>query len=823
MIFKNPHPAWKLTYDRFDPAQEGLREALCTVGNGYFGTRGAALEAQIDKISYPGTYIAGVYNKLATNVAGRAIYNEDLVNCPNWLFVTFKIGEGNWFDISKTRILFYRQELNMKHGVLHRRMRVQDSTGRRTLIKTSCLASMADPHLASIRYEIIPENYSDWIRVRTMLDGSVLNLGVERYKQLNHKHWNTSTKGCFGRNGKFLEVKTTQSNICIAQASKVRVFHIDKENIEQEFNPKMREVTQGKHRIGQEFRMFAWEKQHYIIEKAVSIYTSQDKDIGKPLQTAMKKLKSSPRFEDIYLAHERAWDALWQKFDIQIDGDLYAQRVMRLHTFHLLQTVSIHNADIDAGFPARGLHGEAYRGHIFWDELYAMFFYDLRFPNLSEALLMYRYRRLEKAREYAKENGYKGAMFPWQSGSTGEEETQVLHLNPMSGEWGDDYSCRQRHVSFAILYNTVQHWKRTGNLDFMSDYGAELVLSICQFISSLVKYSSKTKRFHTSGIMGPDEFHEMLPGSSKPGLKDNAYSNMMISWSMMMGLELLEALPEHKKHPLMKKISLTSKDLKRWSEISHNMNVIINNDGVLAQFDGYFKLKELNWERYKREYGNIHRMDRILKSEGRSPDDYKLAKQADVLMLFYLFSESELKKIFEQLSYKYSKNMLRKNYEYYVKRTSHGSTLSKVVHCMVAQQLNRPELAMSWFKEVLDSDISDTQGGTTPEGIHCGVMGGSIDVILRGFAGISLLGDKIQIRPNLPDSWKRLKFRFLFDKRWFSVDLTHTQLTLLIHEPMAKVIAIPVEINNTTHYIPLGKTVKIKLGQKKQYSRSRKK
>ena len=811
---KKTSPAWMLTYDRFDPVQESLRESLCTLGNGYFGTRGAAVESTAGKVNYPATYMAGVYNKLVTQVAGRDICNDDFPNCPNWLFLTFKIGESGWFDPLKSRILFYRQELDMRNGILHNRIRFQDKQGRRTLIKTSRIVSMADPHVGGLTYEIIPENYSSWITVRTSLDGNVLNLGVERYRQLNHKHWKPSYLGSFNRNGIYLEMRTSQSKVKVTEAAKIRVFHKDKENIEREFRPKMREIRQGKNRIGVEFKMFAWEKQHYYIEKMVSIYSSRDKGVKDPLATAVKSAKNLGRFADERQSHEKVWDSLWQKFDIQIDGDIYTQRIIRLHIFHLLQTASIHNPEIDAGFPARGLHGEAYRGHIFWDELYAVFLYDLHIPDTAKALLMYRYRRLGKAREYAKASGYNGAMFPWQSSATGEEETQIVHLNPMSGEWGEDHSCLQRHVSFAIAYNTIQYYKRTKDLDFMARFGAEIVLSICQFTSSLVKYSKKTKKYHTEGIMGPDEFHEMLPRSHKPGLKDNSYSNFMIAWCMIEALALLEKIPKINKQRLLKKLKITQQELDRWEDVSKKMNLIINEDNVFAQFDGYFNLKELDWAAYKQQYGNIHRMDRILKSEGKTPDSYKLAKQADVLMLFYLFTEADLRMVFDRLDYKYSKNMIRKNYEYYVKRTSHGSTLSKVVHCMVAQRLNRPKLAMDWFKEVMDSDIGDSQGGTTPEGVHCGVMGGSIDIVMRGFAGITLLDDKIEINPNLPSAWKKLKFRFLYERRWVSVMLTHQQLTLLIHEPMAQSIAVPVKVNGTTHYVPLGKTVKIATAKK---------
>ncbi len=181
--------SWTMVYERFEPAEESLRESLCTLGNGYFATRGAAPEAVASRIHYPGTYINGAYNRLRTNIAGRAIVNEDLVNCPNWIFLTFKIGNGEWFYPSHSRILSFRQKLDMRYGVLNRKIRFQNRKSQRTCVEMNRIVSMADPHCGAFEYIITAENYSEPITVRTMLDGTVLNTGVERYRQLNSKHW----------------------------------------------------------------------------------------------------------------------------------------------------------------------------------------------------------------------------------------------------------------------------------------------------------------------------------------------------------------------------------------------------------------------------------------------------------------------------------------------------------------------------------------------------------------------------------------------------------------------------------------------------------
>ena len=216
--------------------------------------------------------------------------------------------------------------------------------------------------------------------------------------------------------------------------------------------------------------------------------------------------------------------------DVKIEGDRLAQKLLRLHLYHLITSLSPHNANIDASITARGLHGEAYRGHIFWDELFILPLYNIHFPEMSKAALMYRYRRLDAARKYAKDYGYEGAMFPWQSGSDGREETQVVHLNPLTGKWGDDYSSLQRHVSLAIAYNIWQYFHVTEDKDFMAKYGAEMFLEICRFWASKSKLNPATGRYEIKNVMGPDEFHEKYHESEEGGLKDNTYTNLMVVW-----------------------------------------------------------------------------------------------------------------------------------------------------------------------------------------------------------------------------------------------------------------------------------------------------
>ena len=796
---------WEVVYRGFDPSLEDLRETLCTLGNGYMGIRGAATESGASKVHYPGTYIAGIYNTLATRISGKKIYNEDMVNCPNCLLLSFRVNKKKWNEKEKIEILSYKQELDMKKGVLAKSRRIRDGAGNVTRIDETRVVNMRYPHLVSLSYRVTPENYSGELLIRSFIDGAVQNMGVARYGELNSRHLKPVSAGALGDDLIYLNMKTNNSGIAISEASRLRIFRGGKRR------PYKRKIINRKDVIGCELSVPCEKKKTVEIEKVCAVFTSRDGAPGRPGDNAAAAAEKAPSFRSLSGSHEKAWKELWRECDIKIEKDLFSETILRFHIFHLLQSASPHNTKIDAALAARGLHGESYRGHIFWDEIFVFPFMSSHLPKTAEALLMYRYRRLGAARKYAKKNGYKGSMFPWQSGSTGDEETQSVHLNPMSGKWGPDLSRNQRHISFAIAYNVWRHWVISGDSAFMRDYGAELLLSIAMFCSSLCFFDKKDGRYHTEGLMGPDEFHEKLPLSQRAGLKDNAYSNVLIVWTLLRAMEALDILPEKKRKELKKRIGVTDKELARWEDISRKMNVIISEDGIISQFAGYFGLKELDWNAYRAKYKNIHRMDRILKAEGKSPDEYKVAKQADVLMLFYLLPLKEVEGLFERLGYGLDRDMLRKNYLYYEARTSHGSTLSKVVHCYVSHLLGMKKTAWEWFQGVLEADIHDVKGGTTLEGIHTGIMGGSIDIAVRAFAGVYVAEDVIRVEPRLPSGWKRMGFRLRVRGRWVRVKLSRREVHVKLEAGGGKRKGLVFEINGRKKRITPGRERRIKI------------
>lgn len=787
-VAAEPSSAWSLTFDGFDPAKEGIREALCTQGNGYFATRAAATWAVADGVHYPGTYLAGGYNRLRTEIAGRSVENEDLVNFPNWLVLDFRIGDDCWFSFESVRLLSYRQELDLRHGLLLRDIHFEDQQGRRGRLREQRFVSMDDMHLGALELMLTAENWSGPVTVRSAIDGRVVNAGAKLYRKFNGRHLEPQTEEAVGEDAVRLLVRTCQSHVHVAQVARTQLF------LDGRLSEVQRRLVKEPGYVGQEVTVAMRQGETLAMEKVVSLYSSRDNAISECGSAASKAIARAGRFDGLKANHCQAWETLWNRFDVRIQSAgpgfrLNLSMLLRLNMFHLLQTVSLHSIGLDIGVPARGWTGEAYQGHIFWDELFIFPFFNYRLPEITRALLIYRYRRLGEARAAARTAGYKGAMFPWQSGSDGQEETDTFNLNPRSERWMPDNSYLQRHVGCAVAYNVWQYFQVTRDTEFLHFYGAELLLEIAHFWSSVAVFDDKRGRYEICGVMGPDEFHDGYPDAASPGINNNAYTNVMAAWVLCRAMDVLNLLSEMRRAELTARLGISAEEIARWDDISRRMYVPFHDEGIISQFEGYATLRELDWQKYLTQYGDIQRLDLILEAENDSPNRYKLSKQPDVVMLFYLFSSEELGGLFSRLGYATDSKTIPKNVTYYAARTSHGSTLCRVVYAWVLARSDR-QSATIFFAEALQSDVADIQHGTAAEGVHLGAMAGTVDQVLRVSTGIEVKADVLRFNPELPPEMERFEMHIRYRGHAMDLELTRDSLTIRSHDLDAAPISL---------------------------------
>lgn len=746
------YSTWHLDYYGLSHGKRQYgQESMQTIGNGFLGLRGTYLEAKANDDNYPATYIAGVFDQLSTPINGRDVINEDLVNLPNAQYITFSVNDDNYFEIKERNILESLRSLDIKTGILTITLLIELDDGKRLKIIEQKTAGLTNYHDYYLSYSLQPLNFSGNIKLLTQIDGSVINSNVERYRNLASKH--LSVDKIENHNySTSMQAHTIQSKIDLVIKATLNFKDIPNANYQIDNN----------NEIANQIVEFAAQKDKtYIIEKTVNIFTSLE--TKKQLEQIAFNHKVE-FFTDIISQTISSWKQIWKKENITVIGDITAQKLLRLNSYGMsIAAQTKANQHLDASVGSRGLTGEGYRGHIFWDELFDMNFYILHDSKLVKNLLMYRYQRLNAAIEYAKGDGHNGAMFPWQSGMYGDEQSQLVHLNPITNSWDPDNSRKQRHVSLAIAYNIINYYQVSEDHEFMEKYGLEMLLEIAKFWIDMSQFNSKSGKYSISNVMGPDEFHESYPGHENEGLKNNAYTNIMVSWLFKKILGFVNNFGNNVINENFQRTSFSDSDLQKLDDISNHLKLDFKGD-ILGQFEGYFNLKEIDLQKYRQLYGNISRMDRILKAHNDSPDNYQVAKQADTLMALFNISEKEFFEIMFDLGYPIEnpEKFISDNIKYYLARTTHGSTLSRVVYSMLTLKIGDKELAWKLFYEALTSDYYDIQGGTTAEGIHLGVMGATLNIVTSYFAGIDYRGSILEIHPNIPDQWKKITFRMTF-------------------------------------------------------------
>jgi beta-phosphoglucomutase family hydrolase len=777
-------PNWVLTYDTFEPREEPTREVLCHMANGYWGTRASYPGTSADATHYPGNYIAGVFNRLKTDLMGKTVETEHMVNIPDWTYVQITPEADHPLVPGSPDLLDYRQELDMRRGLLTRVARYQDLHGRRTKVTFRQFQALAGVHLAAMEVKIEAENWSGNVNVRSMIEGRVANRNVAADRELAGNHLHPVDSREIDGETVLLETETNQSRVQIAVATRTSV----KVNTA----PVRRPVMESDLMAGHDISLCLEEGEPVVLEKIAAASSSHDHAVSTVWHNAVKRVQRATSFRQMLTYHEEMWGTLWHRFAVSIGpGHSRQQLALNLHTFHMLQTAFGARRDLDASLPARGLSGEGYRGHLFWDELFMYPMLTLRRPELTRGILMYRFRRLGEARAAARAEGYAGAMFPWQAGSDGREETPTELWNPRSQMWMPDHSHRQRHVSLAVAYSVLQYFEATQDYTFLSDYGAELLVEVSRFFVSMTEYDAADDRYNIVGVMGPDEYHDGYPDTPGSGLKNNAYTNVLASWMLRHTAHLVREL-DSRDDPLSEWLDIFEDELVRWEHISRRLRVPFHKDGIISQFEGYEDLLEFDWATYKAKYGNIGRLDLILQAEGDATNHYKLSKQADVLMLCYLFSADELISSLQHMGYELTMTDFGRTIEYYLARSSHGSTLSRVVHGWVAARFDR---AGSWnlFREALEADLADTQGGTTREGVHLGAMAGTVDMVIRCYGGVETRADALWLRPLLPDELPEVTFRMRYRNQPILVRINHEDVTLNLSQGSAQPIDINVE------------------------------
>ncbi|MCX4472660.1 family 65 glycosyl hydrolase [Micromonospora sp. NBC_01655] len=739
---------WMLTYLDGDPAGEATRETMLTLGNGYLTTRGAPPEATSDGVHYPGTYLAGFHNRLSD--PGRADGEDSIVNLPNWLPLTYRPAGGDWFAPGQGRRVHEHRVLDLRNGIYLRELLAVDRQQRRTRIRQRRLVSMANPHLAMLETILIPENWSGRLEIRSAVDGGVVNSNAAAEAGTCGRHLTEVASGKDDPETVWLTAVTTSSRQRVAVVARTRVGVAGAPAAHTS-----RVTAPGPDAVGHVFGIDVAPEGRVSVEKTVAVFSSRDRAVDAPLTAAREELRYAGTCDVLLAEHAGAWHRLWERFRLDVGESHRWQAPIRVHTFHLLQTLSPHTIALDAGVPARGLHGEGYHGHIFWDELFVYPYLNLRLPELTRALLEYRHRRLTAARRAAESAGMVGALFPWQSGSSGRDESPSRSPSPVSGRWLDDYTGRQQHVNLAVAYCVWRYWETTADLSFLAGCGVKLLIETARFWAGLATYDPSDDRYDIRGVLGPDEYHDGYPGRPGLGLDNCAYINVMVAWALARAEEAYAITRGQPGAVPWREVAVDDDERRRWAHISHRLRLVFLDHGILAQFERYGDLAELDWDRYRRRYGDLRLLGSLLQAEGDDPNRYKISKQADVLMLLYLFSADELTGLVRRLGYDFDPARIPATVEHYLSRTTHGSTLSRIAHAWVLARTDRRR-SVEMLQTALGTDLADPAHSSTREGIHLGATAGTLDILQRCYTGLEVRDNVLRLDPLLPEELDHL-------------------------------------------------------------------
>jgi trehalose/maltose hydrolase-like predicted phosphorylase len=721
---RNTQHAWFIRETEFDPERLHHQETVFTIGNGYLGTRGAFEE------SYPGARPATLIHGIFDDVP---IVHTELANAPDWLpFVLLVNGER--FGMDRGEVLDYERTLDMRHGVLTRQVRWRSPAGHTVDIHIERFASLADPHVLAIRYQVTPLDFDGRIEFRAGINGQVDNNG--------YVHWDWVDQGDeYGL--VWLRSRTRRSSIELGQAAilvvsgsaDVTEWVMDCQNC-----PTMVAVCQAR------------QGRTITAEKLVTIYSSREtKDV---CQAAVDKLDALVDnhlgYEQALAAHKAAWAEVWAASDVIIEGDDTAQKAVRYNLFQLLIAAPRH--DDRVSIPGRTLSGFGYRGHVFWDtDVFMLPFFTFTQPQLARNLLLYRYHTLPAARRKAGANGYEGAQVAWESAATGDETTPRWVPGP-AGElvriWTGDI---QLHIGADVAYAVWQYWQVTGGDEFMRDYGAEIILDTAVFWGSRAEYNAEQDRYEINDVIGPDENHVHV--------NNNVFTNRMVQWHLETALETLAWLRhEHpeKAAELEDRLGLSPERLAHWADIIGCLRILHDPEtGLIEQFEGFFELEDIDWRALEPRRRSIQSLLGIERT-----NQVQALKQADVLMLLYLLGDQ------------YNLETKQVNWDYYAPRTDHtyGSSLSPAIHAILACELGMSEVAYEHFMRAALVDLEDVRGNAS-EGIHGASAGGVWQALVFGFAGLRLTAEGYTLNPRLPASWRRLTFSFQHHGLEVHVDL----------------------------------------------------
>ncbi len=730
---------WIVAETEYNPRNNLMYETNFALASGMMGNRATHPEGFIRK-ELPANYVQGVFDK-------SEAFQRELCNTPNWnllkiYYKTEPLGPEAGEDLQD-----YIRILDIKNGFVATHYINVAYDGRKTLIESIKLLSRTSPECGRFRFYITPLNYSGQLEFENIIDASVTNF--MDFPRFRVKHLNTRQIGPLEDTGIFVQSETRDFLLPLTTVADV----VATDNSGQDIIGSRQYRGHGEQAV-EFFDANVVEGETICVDKFACVVSGRDG--GNTKAIALEKLRG---FMDRSLEQELTmqkdiYASLWRRANVKIEGDPRLQLAIRFDLFHLMSTPNPKDNRTNIG--AKLIHGEEYGGHAFWDtELFILPFFTLTFPEIAKNLVEYRYLLLDAAKRNAKKRGQIGARYPWESADTGDEECPDWTIE---GD-GTCYECtvaaQEVHVTADIIYGGLQYFLWTGDMEYYENNLLEMLAETARFWNSRIEYNKEKDYFEITGITGPDEWHE--------NVSNNAYTNYLARWNMLTAVKHLNKYKLEKKEKcqqLFEKLNLNEAELAEIEKNAAKIYIPIR-EGLVEQFEGYFKL--MDHEIHEWDENHMPILPKALKGIDR--EETTILKQADVVMLMFLFDEE-----FDEIT-------KRKNFDYYERRTLHRSSLSPSIYCLMGLRVGESERAYDHLCRSAYVDIDNNQGNTR-EGIHAASAGGTWQALVFGFAGLKIVNDQLHFTPRLPEKWTKLSFSLFWKGELVEIEISKNTVKL---------------------------------------------
>jgi alpha,alpha-trehalose phosphorylase len=745
-----PTDEWRLREARWSEAYYKRAETAFALGNGYLGTRGVHDEGR--PVGAAGTFVNGFHETWriihAEDAYGLARTGQTIVNVPDASVIRLYVDDEPLF-IPTARLRSYERVLDMQNGTLTRELEWATAAGRHVIVRSCRLVSLAHRHLAAFSYEVLIKDGD----APVVISALVLNRQDAKPDQrrrraddprlatdIPHKVLNAEVVELEDER-MLLGYRTTNSRMTLG----VGIEHI----IESEA-PYQTEVALDADRGELVLSVEAQQGVPIRLVKLVSYQSSRSETPRELVDRCGRALNRARRggFDALRTAQREHLDRFWDRADVRVEAGRVTERLQQAIRWNLFQVAQATWRAEGAGVPAKGLTGQAYEGHYFWDtEVYLLPMLSYTQPRIARNLLRFRYAMLDRARERAKEMSQRGAMYPWRT-INGEEASAYYQAGTA-----------QYHLNADIAYAVRRYVNVRDDDDFLVEVGAEILVETARMWADLGFYADDGE-FHIHGVTGPDEYTTVV--------NDNTFTNLMARLNLNFAaatVRYLEAERPADHAALVAELKLEPDEVDEWQRAAVTMHVPYDARRGINPQDANFLQREV-WDL---ENTPAERFPLLLHYHPLVIYRHQVIKQADVVLAMYL------------LGNEFREERKRANFDYYDKLTTGDSSLSACVQSIVAAEVGHDEAALEYFRFALLMDLADVAGNVT-DGVHIASTAGVWQALVMGFGGVRDYDGELSLVPHLPAPWQSLAFSLRFGDRQLRIRLAHDEERYLVED-----------------------------------------